>query len=292
MSVPGLRELLSPCAERRSAAISPVRLLRPSDRPTLDAAAPERHFVFAYGSLISTASRAASLPEAGAALRAELGVGLGLVRSWCFRSPTGFTALGLTPCGRGALCDGDGGGGIGAGTPPVRSAPCAGSSVPRRHRFARAPCLQTPRRHDAQPQPSSASHIASACPRCHRPTARRRQPVNGVVHYAPSLRELDRRESGYSRVAVPLQSLRLEGCAGPPSRIERLLLELVPLGGGDGDDTEDVTRKGLIRVWTYIPDPEFTGLCTKHAARLACRPAGADNALAQDLRQLSIRFVR
>ena len=110
MSVDGLRELLSPRSQGSGHAVSPVRLLRPLDESALGSGAVH-HFVFAYGSLIKAGSRTTSLPEAEAALEAELGSELGLRRSWCFRSPTGFTALGVTPCaqhpgrddGRGAI---------------------------------------------------------------------------------------------------------------------------------------------------------------------------------------------
>eukprot|EP00993_Chasmostoma_nieuportense_P001944 NODE_2781_length_1093_cov_8.755694_g2651_i0.p1 GENE.NODE_2781_length_1093_cov_8.755694_g2651_i0~~NODE_2781_length_1093_cov_8.755694_g2651_i0.p1 ORF type:complete len:332 (+),score=58.07 NODE_2781_length_1093_cov_8.755694_g2651_i0:39-1034(+) len=52
-------------------------------------------YVFGYGSIINNESRI-STSEGPVAL-ARMGAGLGWARSWNFRSPTGFTALGLMP---------------------------------------------------------------------------------------------------------------------------------------------------------------------------------------------------
>lgn len=52
--------------------------------------------VFAYGSVIDSKSRAATFGDAGSdACAARLLPSAGFVRSWCFRAPSGFTALGL-----------------------------------------------------------------------------------------------------------------------------------------------------------------------------------------------------
>jgi len=56
----------------------------------------ESCLIFAVGSLINDASRAASAGSSGAAAPARLLPSFGASRSWCFRAVSGFTALGLT----------------------------------------------------------------------------------------------------------------------------------------------------------------------------------------------------
>jgi len=62
---------------------------------------PARHWVFGYGSIIEDASRNATLGASGGAHPSafvELSSAAGFVREWCFRAPSGFTALGLRRC--------------------------------------------------------------------------------------------------------------------------------------------------------------------------------------------------
>jgi hypothetical protein len=59
------------------------------------------NFIFGYGSLISSASRAETEGRATLGVPVRLSAGLGYVRAWNDRSPTGFTALGLRKVGPG-----------------------------------------------------------------------------------------------------------------------------------------------------------------------------------------------
>lgn len=59
------------------------------------------NFIFGYGSLISSASRAETEGKATLGVPVRLSAGLGYVRAWNDRSPTGFTALGLRKVGPG-----------------------------------------------------------------------------------------------------------------------------------------------------------------------------------------------
>jgi cation transport regulator ChaC len=58
-------------------------------------AAKPNEFIFGYGSLISSASRAETEGRAVTAAPVRLSAEFGYVRSWNDRSPTGFTALGV-----------------------------------------------------------------------------------------------------------------------------------------------------------------------------------------------------
>jgi len=67
-----------------------------SQRTLLHAAAVTAPVRFA-GSIINNASRARTTGEAGAALLIRVKASFQHVRSWSFRAPTGFTAVGLQP---------------------------------------------------------------------------------------------------------------------------------------------------------------------------------------------------
>jgi cation transport regulator ChaC len=58
-------------------------------------AARPTEFVFGYGSLISSASRAETEGRSAVAAPVRLAAEFGYVRGWTDRSPTGFTALGV-----------------------------------------------------------------------------------------------------------------------------------------------------------------------------------------------------
>lgn len=55
------------------------------------------NYIFGYGSLINSDSRAATAGKPVPAVPVRVSGALGLVRAWNFRSKSGFTALGLRP---------------------------------------------------------------------------------------------------------------------------------------------------------------------------------------------------
>lgn len=86
---------------------------------------PDADYVFGYGSIINNLSRRSTLQSlsqsaadekrADCAVFATLSAKFGYKRCWCYRSSTGFTALGLKFCGDEGvenLCDSQGIGGV------------------------------------------------------------------------------------------------------------------------------------------------------------------------------------
>ncbi len=63
------------------------------DRPT--------QFIFGYGSLMNSESRAATAGQHVSAIPARVSASFGYARAWNIRSPSGFTALGLRKAGAG-----------------------------------------------------------------------------------------------------------------------------------------------------------------------------------------------
>jgi hypothetical protein len=60
-----------------------------------------KHYIFGYGSLVNSESRRSTAGRDVPAVPARISADLGYLRSWNFRSPSGFTALGLRKAGPG-----------------------------------------------------------------------------------------------------------------------------------------------------------------------------------------------
>jgi hypothetical protein len=60
-----------------------------------------RHYIFGYGSLVNPESRRSTAGAVTPAVPARISAGFVYLRSWNFRSPSGFTALGLRKAGPG-----------------------------------------------------------------------------------------------------------------------------------------------------------------------------------------------
>jgi len=64
-------------------------------------ASTPKHYIFGYGSLVNSESRRSTAGKDAPAVPARISADLGYLRSWNFRSPSGFTALGLRKAGPG-----------------------------------------------------------------------------------------------------------------------------------------------------------------------------------------------
>lgn len=150
-------------------------------------------FIFGYGSILNRASRCSTFASLGSASQvaysANLSKSFGYQRRWCFRSSTGFTALGI-----------------------VRVAELASTS-----------------------SESSATDI------------------NGVlfpIESEDSLRNFDKRETGYYRVLVPSEYISLL----PESQQIPEGLCANEIMNPTTTSASEVTHTDKRRIWIYIPE--------------------------------------